>query len=61
MHPEGYTLVSDLLIGLAVDDDDTEATIWDDGIIEIDIMVIAEKVKITQKMLTNLLTQAQDV
>lgn len=61
LHPEGYTLVSDLLIGLAVDDHATEATTWDDALIEIDIMMVVESVSVTQKMLTNLLTQAQDV
>ncbi len=61
LHPEGYVLVSDLLIGLAVDDHSTEATTWDDALIEIDIMMVVESVSVTQKMLTNLLTQAQDV
>ena len=61
LHPEGYTLVSDLLVGLAVDDHTTEAAVWDDALIEVDIMMIVESVNITQKMLTNLLTQAQDV
>lgn len=61
LHPEGYTLVSDLLIGLAVDDFSTEAETWDEKLIEIDIMMVVESVSVTQKMLTNLLTQAQDV
>lgn len=61
LHPEGYTVVSDLLIGVAVDDFNTEDTTWDDVVLEIDIMLIASKTTVTAKMLTNLLTQAQDV
>jgi len=61
LHPEGYTVVSDLLIGVAVDDHNTEGDIWNDVVLEIDIMLIAAKTTVTAKMLTNLLTQAQDV
>ena len=62
LHPEGYTVVSDLLIGVAVDmTTGIDETKWDDAVIEIDVMLIASKVTVTQKMLTNLLTQAQDV
>lgn len=61
LHPEGYTLVSDLLIGIAIDEHTSSDERWFDGVIELDIMMIAESVSVTQKMLTNLLTQAQDV
>lgn len=64
LHPEGYTVVSDLLIGVAVDEYANvgiEDAKWHDAVLEIDIMLIAQKVSVTQKMLTNLLTQAQDV
>lgn len=64
LHPEGYTVVSDLLIGVAVDEyanAGIEDAKWHDAVLEIDIMLIAQKVTVTQKMLTNLLTQAQDV
>jgi len=62
LHPEGYTLVSDLLIGVAVDNSGGfERDYWDDAVLEIDIMMICKAVTVTQKMLTNLLTQAQDV
>jgi len=57
LHPEGYTLVSDLLIGVACDN-------WDrnkNDTLEIDILMIAEPVKVTQDRIDSLLTQAQDL
>ena len=57
LHPEGYTLVSDLLIGVACDN-------WDrnkDDTLEVDILMIAEPVKVTQERMDSLLTQAQDL
>ena len=57
LHPEGYTLVSDLLIGVAVDN-------WErneNSTLEIDILMIAEPVKVTQDRMDALLTQAQDL
>lgn len=57
LHPSGFTVVSDLLIGIAADN----LVLYDDTIIELDVMLIAETVKVTAKELTNMLTQAQDL
>lgn len=57
LHPEGYTLVSDLLIGIAVDDADAFAS----ETLELDLMIIAEPVTVTAKDLTQMLTQSQDI
>ncbi|AXF52050.1 MAG: hypothetical protein [Virus sp.] len=57
LHPEGYTLVSDLLIGVAADT-------WlanKESTLEIDIMIIAEEVKVTQERMNDMLQQAQDL
>ena len=59
LHPEGYDVVTDLLIGIAgkglVNSDLINSTA------EIDIMIIAEPKKITNKDLTQMLSQAQDL
>jgi len=57
LHPEGYTLVSDLLIGIAADTwlANTSATL------EVDILIIAEEVKVTQERMNDMLQQAQDL
>jgi len=57
LHPAGFTLVSDLLIGVAMDNYD----FLDDDTIEVDVMIIAEPVTVTAKQITNMLTQAQDL
>lgn len=57
LHPEGYVVVSDLLIGIAADN----LLLYDNTTIELDVMLIAEHVKVTAKELTNMLTQAQDL
>jgi len=58
LHPEGYTVVSDLLIGVAADN-------WvEDGegeILEVDIMLIAEPVSISTARMNEILSQAQDL
>lgn len=57
LHPSGYTLVSDLLIGVAADD-------WQSlggGTIEIDILMIAEPIKVTTERMNEILSQAQDL
>ncbi len=57
LHPEGYTVVSDLLIGVAVDN-------WEllgDQTIEVDIMLIAEPITITTERMNEILSQAQDL
>lgn len=57
LHPDGYTLVTDLLIGVASDN----CTKYISETIEIDIMMIAESRKITKTELQDMLTQAQDL
>ena len=57
LHPAGYTVVSDLLIGVAADGWDTE----DDETIEIDIVLIAEPVSISTERMNEILSQAQDL
>ena len=59
-HPGGYPVVSDLLVGFAVDCASTEDQ-WDNATLEIDIMLVAETTSITAKQMTQLLTQAQDL
>ena len=59
LHPEGYDVVTDLLIGVAADN--LGAFDLTDSTVEIDVMLIAEPKKITQKDLTQMLTQAQDL
>jgi len=57
LHPEGYTLVSDLLIGVAADK-------WlanTDSTLEVDILLIAEEVTVTQERMNDMLQQAQDL
>lgn len=60
LHPDGFIVVSDLLIGVAADNltlgpEDETVTV------ELDIMMIAESVKITQARLDEMLAQAQDL
>ena len=57
LHPDGYTLVTDLLIGVAAD----ACTQFASETLEIDIMMIAEPRKITKTELQDMLTQAQDL
>ena len=59
LHPEGYDVVTDLLIGIALTG--CNHPILADSTAEIDVMIIAEKKKITSKDLTQMLSQAQDV
>ena len=59
LHPEGYDVVTDLLIGIACDGL-TDVNLINKTL-EVDIMIIAEPKKITQKDLTQMLTQAQDL
>lgn len=57
LHPEGYTVVSDLLIGVATD-------IWDSeeaNTLEIDVVLIAEPIKISTERMNEILSQAQDL
>ena len=57
LHPAGYTVVSDLLIGCAADFWDSE----EDGTIELDIVIIAEPIKISTERMNEILSQAQDL
>jgi len=59
-HPGGYPVVSDLLVGIAVDVSDSD-THLDDATLEVDIMLIAETTSVTETQMTQLLTQAQDL
>ena len=59
-HPGGYPVVSDLLVGVAVDASASDSE-FDSATLEVDIMLIAEPTTITQKDMTQLLTQAQDL
>lgn len=57
LHPNGYTVVSDLLIGIATDK-------WDylkDDVVEIDVLIIAEPIKVTTDRMNEILSQAQDL
>jgi len=57
LHPEGYDVVTDLLIGVS----GFAITRLADATCELDVMIIAEPKKITQKDMTQMLTQAQDL
>lgn len=57
LHPEGYTVVSDLLIGVAADNWERD----DLDTLEVDIMLIAEPVSISTARMNEILSQAQDL
>jgi hypothetical protein len=57
LHPDGYNVVSDLLIGVASND----CTSYSSITLEIDIMVIGEPVKLNEADMTEMLTQGQDL
>lgn len=59
LHPEGYDIVTDLLIGVFANNLQNSRLV--DATLELDVMIIAEPKKITQKDLTQMLTQAQDL
>jgi len=59
LHPEGYDVVTDLLIGINCEAVQNENLV--NTTAEIDVMIIAEPKKITSKDLTQMLSQAQDV
>ena len=57
LHPDGYTVVSDLLIGIATD-------AWtDEGgrTVELDVVLVAEPVKVTTERMNEILSQQQDL
>jgi len=57
LHPEGYNVVSDLLIGVSASLVGEHAG----STCEIDVMIIAEPVKLTEADMTEMLTQQQDL
>jgi len=57
LHPEGYNVVSDLLIGVCANFMGTHAG----ATLEVDVMIIGEPVKLTEADMTEMLTQAQDL
>lgn len=57
LHPEGYTVVSDLLIGIAVDN----WAIQGGETLEIDIMMIAEPITVTTERMNEILSQGMDL
>lgn len=57
LHPDGYNVVSDLLIGVCAND----CTIFANTTLEVDIMVIGEPVKLNEADMTEMLTQQQDL
>ena len=57
LHPDGYTVVSDVLIGIAASNVQQYAGIT----LECDIMIIAEPMKITKADLNEMLTQSSDL
>ncbi|GAG94641.1 unnamed protein product, partial [marine sediment metagenome] len=59
LHPEGYDVVTDLLIGIGVENAKNTALLSTTA--EVDVMIIAEPKKITQRDLTQMLTQASDL
>jgi len=57
LHPDGYNVVSDLLVGVACNNVGKYAT----ATLEIDLMIIGEPVKLSEADMTEMLTQAQDL
>jgi len=57
LHPSGYVVVSDVLVGICADG----ATAYTDTTLELDIMLIAEPVKVTKDELKEMLAQATDL
>ena len=57
LHPEGFPVVTDLLVGVAAQD----CNRYSNDTLELDIMIIAEKVKLTKDDMEAMLTQATDL
>jgi hypothetical protein len=57
LHPDGYTLVTDLLIGVGAEN----CTKYASATIEIDIMMIAEPRKVSKDDLERMVAQANDL
>lgn len=56
LHPDGFPVVTDLLIGVASDSWTSNSS----KTLELDVMLIASPVTINQKQLTEMLVQGQD-
>jgi len=57
LHPAGFTVVSDLLIGIAFDTWSLAA----DKTLELDVMIVADEITVTTERMNALLTQQQDL
>jgi hypothetical protein len=57
LHPEGYVVVSDVLVGIAA----TAAKSYANETLELDIMLIAEPIKVSKDELKEMLAQATDL
>jgi len=57
LHPEGYVVVSDVLVGIATE----QALTYADTTLELDVMLIAEPMKVTKNELKEMLAQATDL
>ena len=57
LHPEGYVVVSDILVGISAN----QALVYANDTLELDVMLIAEPVKVTKDELKEMLAQATDL
>ena len=57
LHPDGYNVVSDLLIGVGAQSVSSAVN----QTLEIDIMIIGEPIKLNEADMTEMLTQGQDL
>jgi len=57
LHPEGYVVISDLLVGISA----SQALSYAEETLELDVMLIAEPVKVTKDELKEMLAQATDL
>lgn len=57
LHPSGYVVVSDVLIGICANN----ALAYGDATLELDVMLIAEPMKVTKDELKEMLAQATDL
>ena len=57
LHPAGFTVVTDLLVGIAFDNWD----IQENQTLELDVLLVADPVTVTETRMRALLAQAQDL
>lgn len=57
LHPDGFTVVTDLLIGIAFENWVLQA----DDTLELDVLLVADPVTVTETRMRALLAQAQDL